>query len=84
LRCIPNQGAGTKKNADFPKKEKKKLSANYQKSIEVSPDSFNLIKTISTMKSYKNYEFIYIAVESYIKNNLTKHEQQILRNLTPK
>lgn len=82
--AIPDQEADTQRNADFPKKEKKKLSANDRKNIKVSPESFDLIKTISTMKSYKNYEFIDIAVESYIKNNLTEREQRILRNLTPK
>lgn len=82
--AIPDQEADTQRNADFPKKEKKKLSANDRKNIKVSPESFDLIKTISTMKSYKNYEFIDIAVKSYIKNNLTEREQRILRNLTPK
>jgi hypothetical protein len=82
--ATPDQEADTQRNTDFPKKEKKKLAANDRKNIKVSPESFDLIKTISTMKSYKNYEFIDIAVESYIKNNLTEREQRILRNLTPK
>jgi hypothetical protein len=36
------------------------------------------------MKSYKNYEFIDKAVESYIQNNLTEREQRILKNLISK
>lgn len=76
--------ASTQRNIELPKKSKKKLSPAERKNIKVSPESFDLIKTIATMKSYKNYEFIDIAVESYIKNNLTEREQRILKNLTPK
>jgi hypothetical protein len=83
--AVANQEADTDRTVDIPqKKVRKKLSPVERKNIKVSPETFDLIKTIATMKSYKNYEFIDIAVESYIKNNLTEREQRILKNLTPK
>lgn len=78
------QEADTKRKVETPKKGTKKISAADRKNIKVSPQTFDLIKTIATMKSYKNYEFIDVALESYIKNNLTEREQRILKNLTPK
>ena len=88
-RKIP-QGATANKEADprrkvtIQEKSSKKILASERKNIKVSPSTFDLIKTISTMKSYKNYEFIDKAVESYIQNNLTEREQRILKNLISK
>ncbi|EGG52282.1 hypothetical protein HMPREF9520_02999 [Enterococcus faecalis TX1467] len=76
-----NKEADTKRKVTIQKKSSKKILASERKNIKVSPSTFDLIKTISTMKSYKNYEFIDKAVESYIQNNLTEREQRILKNL---
>ncbi|EON3039090.1 hypothetical protein ACNG34_002673 [Enterococcus faecium] len=76
------QQANTKRKDTEPILKTKKLGSANRKNIKVSPNSFNLIKAICTMKSYKNYEFIDIAVEEYIRNNMTEREQRILRNLS--
>ncbi|PEP21759.1 hypothetical protein CN566_28565 [Bacillus wiedmannii] len=61
---------------------KKALTAQDRKNIKVTPESFSKIKTICTMKSMKNYEFIDEILEFYIANNLTEREQRILKNIT--
>lgn len=61
-----------------------KLGSTERKNIKVSPNSFKLIKAICTMRSYKNYEFIDVALEEYIKNNMSEREQRILKNLINK
>ncbi|MEB9722595.1 hypothetical protein P4308_11760 [Bacillus wiedmannii] len=61
---------------------KKILTAQDRKNIKVTPESFSKIKTICTMKSMKNYEFIDEILEFYIANNLTEREQRILKNIT--
>ncbi|PFA84024.1 hypothetical protein CN321_01130 [Bacillus thuringiensis] len=62
--------------------QKKVLTAQDRKNIKVTPESFSKIKTICTMKSMKNYEFIDEILEFYIANNLTEREQRILKNIT--
>lgn len=62
--------------------KKKVLTAQDRKNIKVTPESFSKIKTICTMKSMKNYEFIDEILEFYIANNLTEREQRILKNIT--
>ena len=73
-----NEKASTTRNT----KGKKSLTAQDRKNIKVSPESFSKIKTICTMKSMKNYEFIDEILEFYIANNLTEREQRILKNIT--
>lgn len=80
----PKQQSNTKRIIEHTEVKKNKPDPQTRKNIKVSPETFNLIKTISTMKSFKNYEFIDRALESYINNELTEREQRILRNLTPK
>ena len=53
-----NKEADTKGKVTIQKKSSKKILASERENIKVSPSTFDLIKTISTMKSYKNYEFI--------------------------
>ncbi len=77
------QSANTERNFQTdssPKKES--MKAHERKNIKVSPESFSKIKTICTMKSMKNYEFIDEILEFYIANNLTEREQRILKNIT--
>lgn len=80
------QSANTERNVQStisnttPKK--KVLTAQDRKNIKVTPESFSKIKTICTMKSMKNYEFIDEILEFYIANNLTEREQRILKNIT--
>lgn len=74
--------ADTKRQVKKAPQESTKLGSTNRKNIKVSPDTFNLVKTISTMKSIKNYEFIDIAVAKYIENELTEREQRILKNLS--
>ncbi|PEE04556.1 MULTISPECIES: hypothetical protein [Bacillus cereus group] len=62
--------------------QKKALTSQDRKNIKVTPESFSKIKTICTMKSMKNYEFIDEILEFYIANNLTEREQRILKNIT--
>ncbi|MDA2480711.1 hypothetical protein PDN61_30925 [Bacillus cereus] len=73
-----NDKANTQRNTQG----KKILTAQDRKNIKVSPESFSKIKTICTMKSMKNYEFIDEILEFYIANNLTEREQRILKNIT--
>lgn len=73
-----NETANTTRNT----KGKKVLTAQDRKNIKVTPESFSKIKTICTMKSMKNYEFIDEILEFYIANNLTEREQRILKNIT--
>ncbi|MDA2525882.1 hypothetical protein [Bacillus cereus group sp. BfR-BA-00999] len=73
-----NDKANTKRNTQG----KKVLTAQDRKNIKVTPESFSKIKTICTMKSMKNYEFIDEILEFYIANNLTEREQRILKNIT--
>ncbi|MFC9728285.1 hypothetical protein [Bacillus cereus] len=73
-----NDKANTQRNTQG----KKVLTAQDRKNIKVSPESFSKIKTICTMKSMKNYEFIDEILEFYIANNLTEREQRILKNIT--
>lgn len=49
-----NDKANTKRDTQG----KKVLTAQDRKNIKVTPESFSKIKTICTMKSMKNYEFI--------------------------
>jgi hypothetical protein len=77
------QSANTERNVQSTSAQKKKvLTAQERKNIKVSPESFSKIKTICTMKSMKNYEFIDEILEFYIANNLTEREQRILKNIT--
>ncbi|MED1640063.1 hypothetical protein P4V01_24585 [Bacillus thuringiensis] len=73
-----NDKANTTRNTQG----KKVLTAQDRKNIKVTPESFSKIKTICTMKSMKNYEFIDEILEFYIANNLTEREQRILKNIT--
>ncbi|PDY73575.1 hypothetical protein [Bacillus cereus] len=73
-----NDKANTQRNTQG----KKVLTAQDRKNIKVTPESFSKIKTICTMKSMKNYEFIDEILEFYIANNLTEREQRILKNIT--
>ncbi|MEB9437469.1 hypothetical protein P4I98_04175 [Bacillus cereus] len=73
-----NDKANTQRNTQG----KKVLTAQDRKNIKVSPESFSKIKTICTMKSMKNYEFVDEILEFYIANNLTEREQRILKNIT--
>ncbi|MBJ8090220.1 hypothetical protein JDS76_25880 [Bacillus cereus] len=73
-----NDKANTKRDTQG----KKVLTAQDRKNIKVTPESFSKIKTICTMKSMKNYEFIDEILEFYIANNLTEREQRILKNIT--
>ncbi|PEQ54357.1 hypothetical protein [Bacillus cereus] len=73
-----NETANTTRNTQG----KKVLTAQDRKNIKVTPESFSKIKTICTMKSMKNYEFIDEILEFYIANNLTEREQRILKNIT--
>nr|WP_088325584.1 hypothetical protein [Bacillus cereus] len=80
------QSANTERNVQSTNKnkapQKKVLTAQDRKNIKVTPESFSKIKTICTMKSMKNYEFIDEILEFYIANNLTEREQRILKNIT--
>nr|WP_179874642.1 hypothetical protein [Bacillus cereus] len=80
------QSANTERNVQSTnnntKPQKKVLTAQDRKNIKVTPESFSKIKTICTMKSMKNYEFIDEILEFYIANNLTEREQRILKNIT--
>lgn len=77
------QSANTERNAQpNTTPTKKVLTAQERKNIKVTPESFSKIKTICTMKSMKNYEFIDEILEFYIANNLTEREQRILKNIT--
>ncbi|MDO7880206.1 MULTISPECIES: hypothetical protein [Enterococcus] len=73
--------ANTKRETKVDVSSRKVLKASERKNIKVSPETFNLIKSICTMKSIKNYEFIDEVVDYYIKNELTEREQRILNNL---
>ncbi|PEP56243.1 hypothetical protein [Bacillus pseudomycoides] len=72
------EAANTTRNTQ----QKKALASQDRKNIKVTPESFSKIKTICTMKSMKNYEFIDEILEFYIANNLTEREQRILKNIT--
>ncbi|EOV9528911.1 hypothetical protein [Bacillus cytotoxicus] len=80
------QSANTERNVQSTNNntapKKKVLTAQDRKNIKVTPESFSKIKTICTMKSMKNYEFIDEILEFYIANNLTEREQRILKNIT--
>lgn len=80
------QSANTERNVQSTNNnitpKKKILTAQDRKNIKVTPESFSKIKTICTMKSMKNYEFIDEILEFYITNNLTEREQRILKNIT--
>jgi len=80
------QSANTERNVQSTNNnttpQKKVLTAQDRKNIKVTPESFSKIKTICTMKSLKNYEFIDEILEFYIANNLTEREQRILKNIT--
>ncbi|MBO1628504.1 hypothetical protein J4P90_25630 [Bacillus sp. SY8(2021)] len=80
------QSANTERNVQSTNnsnvQKKKVLTAQDRKNIKVTPESFSKIKTICTMKSMKNYEFIDEILEFYIANNLTEREQRILKNIT--
>ncbi|MEB9624538.1 hypothetical protein BK741_09850 [Bacillus thuringiensis serovar iberica] len=80
------QSANTERNVQSTNNnntpKKKVLTAQDRKNIKVTPESFSKIKTICTMKSVKNYEFIDEILEFYIANNLTEREQRILKNIT--
>ena len=80
------QSANTERNVQSTNNnttpQKKVLIAQDRKNIKVTPESFSKIKTICTMKSMKNYEFIDEILEFYIANNLTEREQRILKNIT--
>ncbi|MGE7891222.1 hypothetical protein ACQKN7_28395 [Bacillus cereus] len=80
------QSANTERNVQSTNNntapQKKVLTAQDRKNIKVTPESFSKIKTICTMKSMKNYEFIDEILEFYIANNLTEREQRILKNIT--
>ncbi|MDA2508260.1 hypothetical protein PDN66_25045 [Bacillus cereus] len=80
------QSANTERNVQSTNNnttpQKKVLTAQDRKNIKVTPESFSKIKTICTMKSLKNYEFIDEILEFYITNNLTEREQRILKNIT--
>lgn len=80
------QSANTERNVQSTNNNttppKKVLTAQDRKNIKVTPESFSKIKTICTMKSLKNYEFIDEILEFYIANNLTEREQRILKNIT--
>lgn len=80
------QSANTERNVQSTNNNttptKKVLTAQDRKNIKVTPESFSKIKTICTMKSMKNYEFIDEILEFYIANNLTEREQRILKNIT--
>ncbi|MFJ8531590.1 hypothetical protein [Bacillus sp. NPDC094106] len=80
------QSANTERNVQSTTnsnvQNKKVLTAQDRKNIKVTPESFSKIKTICTMKSMKNYEFIDEILEFYIANNLTEREQRILKNIT--
>ncbi|MDV6040387.1 hypothetical protein N7X28_28630 [Bacillus sp. SM-B1] len=80
------QSANTERNVQSTNNnttpKKKILTAQDRKNIKVTPESFSKIKTICTMKSMKNYEFIDEILEFYIANNLTEREQRILKNIT--
>lgn len=80
------QSANTERNVQSTNNnitpQKKVLTAQDRKNIKVTLESFSKIKTICTMKSMKNYEFIDEILEFYIANNLTEREQRILKNIT--
>ncbi|WP_242224436.1 hypothetical protein [Bacillus cereus group sp. BfR-BA-01380] len=79
------QSANTERNVQSTNnniQKKKSLTSQDRKNIKVTPESFSKIKTICTMKSMKNYEFIDEILEFYIANNLTEREQRILKNIT--
>lgn len=80
------QSANTERNVQSANnndvQQKKVLTSQDRKNIKVTPESFSKIKTICTMKSMKNYEFIDEILEFYIANNLTDREQRILKNIT--
>ncbi|MES5896920.1 hypothetical protein [Bacillus cereus group sp. RP43] len=79
------QSANTERNVPSTNnntQKKKALTSQDRKNIKVTPESFSKIKTICTMKSLKNYEFIDEILEFYIANNLTEREQRILKNIT--
>ena len=78
---VENQ-ADTKRMTDVKIVKRDKLTVQERKNIKVSPETWNLIKAICTMKSMKNYEFVDEAVELYIKNNMSDREQRILKNLS--
>lgn len=77
---LDNQ-ADTNRKTEIKIPRREKLTVNERKNIKVSPETLNLIKTICTMKSMKNYEFVDEAVEFYIKENMTDREQRMLKNL---
>lgn len=60
---------------------KQKLDPKDRKNIKVSPSSFALLKTVSTLQSKKNYELIDEMIEYYVENNLTEREQRMLKNI---
>lgn len=60
---------------------KKSKIGNNRKNIKVSPETLDLIKTVSTMQSKKNYQLVDEAIEFYIANTMTEREQRILKNL---
>ncbi|MDR4328324.1 MULTISPECIES: hypothetical protein [Bacillus cereus group] len=81
------QSANTERNVQSTStntntQKRKVLTAEERKNIKVTPESFSKIKSICTMKSMKNYEFIDEILEFYIANNLTEREQRILKNIT--
>ncbi|MHC5250552.1 hypothetical protein [Enterococcus sp. HY326] len=78
------QEANTSRTDKVILNSKKKLGSENRKNIKVSEDTFNLVKTIATMQSLKNYEFIDEVVHFYIENKMSEREQRILKNLTPK
>ncbi|PGZ57370.1 hypothetical protein COE58_25850 [Bacillus cereus] len=79
---VITQSANTERTIQNNSIKKTVLTAKDRKNIKIAPDTFSKIKTICTMKSMKNYEFIDELLEFYIANQLTEREQRILKNIT--
>ncbi|MFS7424515.1 hypothetical protein AB6878_17065 [Carnobacterium maltaromaticum] len=73
-----NDSADTNREI-LPKKVK--LSASERKNVKVSPETLEIIKTLSLMQSVKHYEFIDTAINFYIEEKLTDREKRMLKNI---
>jgi len=62
--------------------KKKTLSAVERKNIKVSPESLELIKTLSLMQSVKHYEMVDELLEHYINTKMTDREKRMIKNIT--
>ena len=71
-----------KLNTATPAKSETKLQPKDRKNIKVSPNTFNSLKTICTMKELKLYELIDELLHVYTEERLTDREKRMLKNIT--